>query len=346
MKYDELSLQTTIPWTPLGLTDGETRILELRLVHEYTKSTTDMRSLGAMSPAINYSLWNIDIPQMAFSSDIVLNALLGLSALRLQGTNPDDAVLARASLFYLGKAVKKHQEALELIDEQSAEPLLVAAVLIAHYTWLSAHSKPPDERFSIDIRTYHMCRGIISLVEQARPWLDKYNPPKLNFKLPPISSPDQNRFISNAMQDLESLSAAFSQPSIPVEHKQLYETAAKKLADLYRLIAAGADTPTIEQSIVTYLHSLPPEFCNLLKEEDPLTMALHARRVCMLIQAEDSPAWWIQGAGEHKVAVKCVLGIQSLMPTEWQWTMDWPVKVVLKKVDLYSCCCEVKGAVI
>jgi hypothetical protein len=104
-----------------------------------------------MAAVLAHSIWEFDIPQIAFSSDIVLNALFAITALHLQGVSPDDPVLARASLSYLDNAVTKHQAALARVDEQSAESLLAAAILIAHHTWLVAHSKHPEERYAITL---------------------------------------------------------------------------------------------------------------------------------------------------------------------------------------------------
>lgn len=334
---DALLLET-LPWVPLGLSDSGQRMLELRLMHEYTKSTNDMSSLGSMSPILGYAMWQIDIPQIAFSSDIVLNAVLALSALRLQGTNPEDPILARASLFYFDKAVTKYQEVLDRVDKHTADQLVVAAVLVAHHTWLSAHSKTANERYAVDLRTYHMCNGIKALLEQFKPWLDKYERPLVDQKPCTFEFPDKKGFMLRAMEDLERLSTAFESPSIPQERRQVYRRVAEVLTGVYESVVSGADIVLVEQMIISYLHIVPAEFRCLLDEEDPIAMALHARVVVLLTHAEDSPAWWIHGVGEHKVPVKCVLGIQGLMPPEWQWTMIWPLRVARKEVNLYSDC--------
>lgn len=335
---DDALVPQTIPWEPLGLSNSTQRLLELRLMHEYTKSTSDMWSLGAMSPSVGYAMWQIDIPQIAFSSDIVLNATLALSALRLQGTNPGDPILARASLFYFDRAVTKYQEALDRVDKQTADQLIVAAVLVAHHTWLSAHSKSANERYAVDLRTYHMCNGIKALIEEFRPWLDKYDPPPLDQKPSTFEFPDKKGFMLRAMEDLEHLSKAFKNQSMPQERRQAYQRAAEVLIGVYVSIVSGADIIVIEQTIITYLHRIPAEFRHLLDEEDPIAMAMHARIIGLLTHTEDSPAWWIHGVGEHKVPMKCVLGVQALMPPEWQWTMAWPLRIARKEVDLYSGC--------
>lgn len=76
-------------------------------------------------------MWEIDIPQIAFSSEIVLNALFAISAIHLLATNPEDEVLVNASRTYLDKAVKKHRFAIARVDRETAEPVLVSAVLVS-----------------------------------------------------------------------------------------------------------------------------------------------------------------------------------------------------------------------
>jgi hypothetical protein len=336
------SLRQTIQWRPLGLSDAKERVLELRLFYEYTRSTCNVKSFHAMLPVLCDPIWEFDIPQIAFSSDIVLNALLGLSALHLQTKNPNDPILARASLSYLDKAVSEHRAALARVDEHTAKPLLVAAILIAHHTGLTAHSKDPTERYSIDLRTYHLCRGIKVLVQKLKPWLEKYEWPSPMVKPSPVECMPKKIFMLNAKRDLDLLSKAFNSDGITFERQVLYEVAAKELMGIYLLIASDADIPTIEQTIITYLHRLPSGFIRLLENEDPIAMAILARQFSTLSIADDSPAWWIHGAGDHKVAIKAVLGIQGLMPTEWLWTMDWPVQIVRKEIDLNVDCTSIR----
>jgi hypothetical protein len=76
-------------------------------------------------------MWEIDIPQMAFSSEIVLNALLAISAIHMHTINPAEKALSRASRSYLDRAVKRHRLAMVEVDSETAEPLLVAAVLVS-----------------------------------------------------------------------------------------------------------------------------------------------------------------------------------------------------------------------
>ena len=330
------SVERSLSCQPLGLSDAQERVLELRLFYEYTRSTCITRSPRAMIPLLCSPVWECDVPQIAFSSDIVLNALLALTALHLHNINPDDQILGRASLTYLDRAVTKHQAALSRVDYGSAEPLLVAAVLIAHHTWLTAHSKDPGERYAIDLRTYHMWNGIKALVQQSQPWLNKYEWPTPDYKSYQDENMVKKGFMDSAMQDVRLLSAEFNRQGVPLERQVLYNAAVKELIVLYLMIAVDSDIPSIEQAIVTYLHRVPEKFVSLLEIEDPIAMSLLARDLSMLSLFDDSPAWWLHGSGEHKVAIKSVLGIRGLLPPDLVWLMNWPVKVISKEIDLYS----------
>jgi hypothetical protein len=329
-------LQPTISWNPLGISDAEERLLELRLLHHYTKTTCNARSLSSMVPVLCHPMWEIDIPQIAFSSEIVLNALLALSSLHLLALTPNDPILPRASRSYLDKAITKHQVAITQVDQHNVEPLLVAAVLIAHHTWLTAHSKGTKERYNIDLQTYHMCNGIKALVERTKHWLPKYDWPRADHKKPQVDDLAKKRFMHCAMQDLDLLSTTSRKSNTPFEDKAAYQAAVDELIAIYSMIATESDISKIEQNIVTLLHRLPPQFLPLLEREDPIAMALLARNLSMLSLLERSSAWWLHGAGENKVAIKAVLGIRGLMPSDWLWTMEWPLNVIAKKIKLDS----------
>jgi len=64
-------LSASLSVIPTGL--GHSNILELRLMHNYTQSTCGRGTMLASVPLL--SIWEVDIPQIAFSSEIVLNGM-------------------------------------------------------------------------------------------------------------------------------------------------------------------------------------------------------------------------------------------------------------------------------
>jgi hypothetical protein len=281
-------------------------------------------------------MWEVDIPQIAFSSPIVLDALLGISALHLLALQPGDQTLALASRSYFNKAIAKQRDGLSHLDAENAEPLLVAAVLIAHQTWLMTHfADRLDERYNLNLQTYQMCKGITTLIRRASPWLEKYTwlPEDQQSHL---DEGIQNKgFTKHALKDLATLSVHFYKNDIPIEDSAAYEKTAEELVAIYSLLRfEPLDISQIEQSIVTILHRVTPRFLVLLEGEDPIAMALLARNLSLLTFLEGSKSWWIHRAGQQKVPNKAVLGIRGLMPIDWLWTMEWPLNIIAREVTL------------
>ena len=69
----------------------------------------------------------------------------------------------------------------------------------------------------------------------------------------------------------------------------------------------------------------------LLNRHEPIAMALWVRSVAIMHLFDSSGSWWVQGSGQCKVAHRAVLGIQTLMPSEMAWTMEWPMEVITGK---------------
>ena len=288
-----------------------------------------------MVPIISDSMWEINIPQLAFTSPIVLDALLSISALHLLALQPGDQSLAFASRLYFSKALKKQRDSVTNINAENAEPLLVGAVLIAHHTWLAAHiTGSPNDRYDMALQTYLMCQGIQTLIQNAWPWLQQYTftPEKIELE---EDAAQKTGFLKLALEDMASISAHFYEDGVPPEDSDAYNRTANEIRTVYSLLTHEPFNGTrIEQTIVTILHRVPTRFVELLRTEDPLAMAIMARNLSLLTFSENSKAWWIYGAGDKKVSSQAVLGIRRLMPADWMWTMTWPMNIISKKIKL------------
>jgi hypothetical protein len=304
-------------------------------MHHYTKLTCGQQLLKDMVPILSHPLWEIDIPQMAFSSDIVLNALLAISALNLLSLNPNDRTLALASRSYFDKALTKHRERVPHIESGNAEPLLVAAVLIAHHTWLSAHSSEGGERYGVPWETFCMCEGIAALVERT-PTLSKYTWATRVLKDRSNDYVRHSNFLKSALEDMKLIMEAVDNEGFDPEDREAIKATTEEIIETYYLAAHGSVSfQQIEQASVTLLHRVPERFLGFLRKHHPIALAILARNLSVLaLVMEDSKVWWIHGAGEWRVAIKAVWGIHGLMPSEWLWTMAWPMKIISKEIGL------------
>lgn len=284
-------------------------------MHHYTKITCGTQSLADMVPLLDHPMWEVDIPQAAFSSDLALNALLAISAWDLSCRTPNDKTLAISAKRYFDKAVARHRQEVARIDASNSPALLVAAVLIAHFTWLTSYPETNTQAaYDIfgHINTFHMCEGIRLLVDST-PHLQWY-------RWPPQVPPDRSRasvkhpkFLRGALQDIGALLENLKSVDRASEDFFAYERATQEIIDLYYLIANGeASTSEVEQLIVSILHRIPRRFVELLSQNDHLALALMARNVALLELVPNSRAWWLHGSGVSSVGVKGVSHVSAI----------------------------------
>lgn len=280
-------------------------------------------------------IWAIDIPRMAFHSDLVLDSVLGIGAQHLWALTPQDKSLAYSSRFYLDRALSKHQLALANADSYSAESLLASAILITHHTWVAAHSSTSDEPYVLPLQTYYMARGIQSLFDQMFPWLKGsaylwYAEQQVVEDVSPGACPIL--FVRTAQEDMAHFSNKIKESNIAVDDNKVYHATLTELASMYSSIGAKASQHSLRQQVATMPLRLPPRFLKLVEQKEPIAMALLARNLALLKVIE--PSWWLHGEGEHEVASRAVCGIMGLMPKEWAWAMDWPLKVISRDIEL------------
>ncbi len=224
---------------------------------------------------------------------------------------------------------------MEVMDSENAEALVIAAVLIAHHSWLSASTRAYQEPYKVDMTTYRMCQGISALVAKAAPWL-------LQVPLDPSSGIDNAieylpfpQFMENARNDMDILLHGLENESSSLEAKHTYAEVADVLMATCSRIAHGSfGNPPIEQDISAFLHRAPELFVKRLEQNEPIAMAMFARDIALLGILPDSSAWWIHGDGQCKLANTTVQGICGLMPPEHLWMMDWPLKIISGEITL------------
>ena len=147
--------------------------------------------------------------------------------------------MALASRIYFDKSIAKHKDQVEKIDRHNAVPLLVAAVLLTHHHWLSAHGDTSREHYQIDLKTYHMCKGIYTLTQRAAPWLAKYEMQQHSVEVQPTDSLSHVDFMKSASQDMASLMEAAACVVVDETDQLAYKRASEEIIGIYALLAHG-----------------------------------------------------------------------------------------------------------
>lgn len=271
----------------------------------------------------------MDIPRLAFSSDLVLSALLGIAALHYSALRPEDGQLSYAAGYYFDRAVRNHRLALKNVDEKSAEGVLATAILITHHTWVSAHSLR-FEPYELPLQVYYMARGIDTLFQQMWPWsrgsgylwyVDRI----------PISDQEEishdDPFLHSSQQDLTRLSDALNRMAISTRDMAIYEEAMREIYLMCQAISNKDSPVVLQRRVATMPVRLSGKFLDMLKAKDPAALAILARNLCLLNAIES--VWWLHGSGpSQKVAENSILGIAKMIPDQWSWAMEWPSLVL------------------
>lgn len=184
---------------------------------------------------MTFQQWEVDIPQAAFCNEMVLNALLGISALNLLSLNPNDLTLALASRRFVDKAVTLHRTALHPLDTQNSEALVIAGVLIAHCSWLLTSAGASQEPYQIDLNTYRLCMSIAALVDKAAPWLLTAVDVKDDVLNPPVLYP---RFLRSAANDVDALLLALDDAELSSKEIAACQKAAHQILETCSHIAS------------------------------------------------------------------------------------------------------------
>jgi hypothetical protein len=111
---------------------GETRILELRLMHNW--STNAYKELRQHSDETY--LWQVLVPDLALSHEFLLDALLALSARQLSFEDP---IWDCAALDYENKALIGFQHILGSLDSSNYEPIFACSILIMIFSLAQSH---------------------------------------------------------------------------------------------------------------------------------------------------------------------------------------------------------------
>ncbi|PMD44538.1 hypothetical protein L207DRAFT_579476 [Hyaloscypha variabilis F] len=321
------SIGKAVSVQPAGFSCSEgQRLLELRLMHHYTTSTCKEMPDGHSRKA-KY-IWSIDMPQLAFQNDLVLNALLGVSALHHWALKPDDPRLSYAAGYYIDRAVRSHRKALTAVDQASVESVLATAILITHYTWLSAHSN--NAPYELHLQTYHMARSIQVLFEQMYPWVSDSGYLWYVERTPAIDIDEVacfDPFLLSSQEDLAKLAETFDEEDVTPTDKKVYEKAVVELTSMCVAICNGGSQVPLQRGVATLPLRLPDRFLELVELKDPRALVLLARNHSLLKVIE--PVWWLHGTGgSQKVAEISITGLAKMLPLEWAWAMEWPFKVL------------------
>lgn len=276
-------------------------------------------------------LWTIDTPQLSFTHDIVLSAILGLAATHLLTHNPKNIHLCRSALYYFARTAKQLSVQASRLDAKSAEPVMLVAMIIMAQMRVRAAFIPDHEPYYLPVEYFHIHQGIGTLYLKSLPFLQNKNI-LITLGVRPVfyetDSLCKETLPSRIWKDSYSLLEGTDNESFDPQVRHIYKRALAYLNTMYLGLIKGEDAEWIYFRQCAMPSNVPKDFVELLKQQDPRAMAILARLIA-LMKPCDGPRYY-NGSAEYEVE-----GIASLMPSDWLWTMEWPRQILVSDTFWY-----------
>ncbi|KAH6675099.1 hypothetical protein B0J14DRAFT_479519, partial [Halenospora varia] len=107
-----------------------------------------------------------------------------------------------------------------------------------------------------------------------------------------------------------------------LEYGAAYESAFKYLHWVYILRQRGEEIYSLRRKLLAFPSRVSPLFISLLEMSDPRALVITAHFFFGLIPLVDE-IWWLQGMAKREI-----LGLLTVVPEDWMWAMEWPLKQV------------------
>ncbi|KAG5926980.1 hypothetical protein E4U42_002758 [Claviceps africana] len=304
------------------------RLLELRLLHQYTTSTC--KTLLTNSPATD-DIWQRAVPAMAFQDKAYLaDAMLCLAALHLRSQCPGDKSLVQASHAYTASTLAAYVTTLNKgITSDNAEALFLTATLIAFQATASrifikddADTTAGDgtSRYTLPMPWFHAYQGVKTVVSSSWQWIRNSSivqavvdsQPSFQLDLNPLKP---NSFFGHLLEDLDDELAIEPIDKVTATHQGYFHA-----VSVLNWAHKNPDAP----AALAFPASVSRRFVEVVEEKRPRALAILA---CFfaLFQRMD-PVWWLEGVSRREV-----MGLVSLFETGSSWWrhLEWPIRIAL-----------------
>jgi hypothetical protein len=306
--------QTTTQMVRSQFNPASSRVLELKLMHHFTASTSQ-----TFSDTMEQKMaWQINIPILAYDAQYLMDAILAVSALHLRFIHPDDKSLIRASHGYMASALAQYSSSLNTgLSEFNAEALFSTAALIAFQASASRvfEDDQGDGTYSLPLAWFHSFQGIKTVVMASWQWLRASDRiyPIINCQQALSLDIDSNMqlffapLLEGMDEQLDSLPA-----KVRAETRQAYEHAVAFLNWSHQL--------PVRNRILAFPATVSRRFVELVGLRDPRALVIISCFFAFTKAVDD--VWWLQGVAKREVN-----GIYSLLPFEWRPKMEWATRI-------------------
>ncbi|KAF2098652.1 hypothetical protein NA57DRAFT_75889 [Rhizodiscina lignyota] len=304
---------------------------DLELLHQYCTST--YRTLSGRNDV--HDMWQIIIPRIAFSCDFLMHGLLALSALHLAHLQQyKRRRYYIISTYHQNLAIGGFRSALPNVTQQSADSVMVSAIIIALFAFASSAMKStdPNESFTLNevAELLVLVRGIEDTLAagNTRRWV--YEGPLASMLMVPGG--DRANPTTSA-KDREIFSTHFAEVQKLIDRRkddfppEVVASLNEGLVELERTYEVMLKSNPVMNSgyIMRWPNVISMDFLFLIQQRNPIALIILSLFCAMLHYHEDRWIWY------QWPARVIDLSRQSLDP-EWHKWIEWPKDVAAKNM--------------
>lgn len=329
----------------------ERRQLELHLLHHYMVVVT--YTFPACNEQRFRDLWTIDAVRSGFKHPFLLNAILAISSLHLLSDTRSEnyfyardenqaavervtkspsiteletsANLAKAHRLYLNLAVRQQREVILNLNSSNVDAVFMTSLLLSYQSLKLIPDQSNSPAYLPPILWLKMCKAVFGVIQAAQPMIqsDSVISVMLAYSTEPDVKDEVAMFNPLYRKPFEALLDwnKYPEPDFNSGIKDAYERTLAYVGGVYRALL-NKEAPRIMVRRIVCLGVLAPtQYIELLELRRPRALAILAHHLALSQAVEEH--WWF-----HGVADRVVNGIQTLIPPEWQWAMEWPLSMI------------------
>ncbi|KAH6722229.1 hypothetical protein BKA61DRAFT_171026 [Leptodontidium sp. MPI-SDFR-AT-0119] len=312
-----------------SIAQNASRAMELRLFHHY--STTTCHTMSLCEEEAGREMWVVAVPTIAFEHPYVYSSVLAIAAGHLLSENPNDVSLQTATYQYIDESLSGYRNELASITSENALAVFTASILLginARLRYRCLGCNPPQYTLPLDY--LHLQLGTKEIYFETDQYIRDSSVRKFIDMRPDLRP--EARPVSFEMFPMNVNRNGFEFPHDPLlsswellptspESVSIYATTLAYLSELRESIGFHEEIRWIQRRLAWLVHGIPREFVGFLEEGDPLAIVIMSRFYALLKYVEEP--WWIRGTADFEVR-----GMASLVGDEWNWAMEWPLKVL------------------
>ena len=311
-------------------------MLELRLLHQYTNKTAAQLSL---SPPVTGDIWASACPRLSFEHDAVLYAMFALAALHIAKADPiwpySEAMTIHRK--YLDVALQKHSDDVAHLTEDNADAACITSTLlrICAFAYLSER---PVKPYIPPLQWLQITSGSSMVFNATWHWIQKDENSlarRLLIRTPRLTPFNETLFLDSNRQGFEHLveqrhgddnTDEVWTPDI----EQAYKIAVSYIGSILIAIDGGEEQGgDICRRTMAFPMLVHPGFITLVEEHQPRALVILAHYFAIVARFKN--VWWMGDSGRREV-----IGIQTVLPPEWQDAMRWPLEEIDKDHALFA----------